>query len=60
VALPDQLEHAASQPGQTRAAAGAQLARPVEGGIDAGAVIVIGDKPAPPCHGSFRQLRGTL
>ena len=60
VALPDELEHAATQAGQTRAAAGAQLARPIQSGVDACAVVVIGDQPAPPCHGSFRQLRDTL
>jgi hypothetical protein len=60
MALPDELKYPAPQPGQARATAGAQLAGPIESGIDAGAVVVIGDRPAPPCHGSFRQLRGTL
>ena len=58
VALPDQLEHAAAQAGQPGAAAGAQLARPIQSGIDAGAMIVIGDQLAPPCHGSLPPVAG--
>jgi hypothetical protein len=43
MALPDQLEHPAAQPGQARAAAGAEFRRPIQCGSDAGGMVVICD-----------------